>query len=149
MNATLFLSGDNIAVSGIASSSDILTAGWDLRHIDAKVHMSIFFKVGRMTIYSTCKVSTQRLWCDDKQCEAIEEIYEKKKALCQTFTKAATSQAMANTLLLRNGLQLQSLEQLESRWMKVWSSKWWSRGDRSIRILLQWYLYFMYLPRLL
>ncbi|KAH9957039.1 hypothetical protein BGW80DRAFT_1466054 [Lactifluus volemus] len=68
------------------------------------------------------KVSTQRLWCDDVQAQAIEAHYQKELVIRQTFNSSPPSQASANALLSQNKLDLLSLEQLESRWMTVWSS---------------------------
>ncbi|KAH9960984.1 hypothetical protein BGW80DRAFT_1438809 [Lactifluus volemus] len=85
------------------------------------------------------KVSTQRLWCDDVQAQAIEAHYQKELVIRQTFNSSPPSQASANALLSQNKLDLPSLEQLESRWMTVWSSTWRSeKANAGVkRILLQ------------
>ncbi|KAH9971762.1 hypothetical protein BGW80DRAFT_1253225 [Lactifluus volemus] len=85
------------------------------------------------------KVSTQRLWYDDVQAQAIEAHYQKELVIRQTFNSSPPSQASANTLLSQNKLDLQSLEQLKSQWMIVWSFTWQSeKANTGVkRLLLQ------------
>jgi hypothetical protein len=75
------------------------------------------------------------------QAQQIETRHREGLVIRQTFTSSPSSQASANALLSQNKLDLPSLEQLESRWMTVWSSTWRSKKSQIDvkRLLLQWY----------
>ncbi|KAH9962505.1 hypothetical protein BGW80DRAFT_1463528 [Lactifluus volemus] len=83
------------------------------------------------------KVSTQSLWCDTTQAQAIKRLHDEGLVIRQTFSDSTTSQTSANDVLSRNGLDEGSLKQLERRWMKVWSLNWQSKKGKAKCILFQ------------